>query len=268
MPELPEVETIRIDLHGRIIGQQIQKVYIISKKSFIGKKFDIVGKKIIGSSRKGKLLIFYLDRDYDLIVHLKMTGQLLFYKRLEKGYLRQQKHTRVVIYLSKGVLIFNDSRRFGWIKAVKKEKLNNELNKLGTDCLELKFDELGKYCSSSKQKIKLLLMDQKKIAGIGNIYASEILFLAGIHPLRESRSLQKEEISRLYLAIKKIIQKALRYKGTSSRNYLRPDGNRGEYQNIFLVYGREGEKCLKCKEKIVRIKINNRSTFYCSHCQK
>lgn len=266
MPELPEVETIKNYLNKFILNKKIKEIKILNKKAFKGKTNLIINKKIVKINRKGKLLIINLNKDYDMIIHLKMSGQLIYFD-FEK--FNDFKHLRVIFKLDRGYLIFNDLRNFGWIKLIKKEKLSNELNRIGRDALEINFYEFKKICLNSKKRIKFLLMDQNLISGIGNIYANEILFKAKINPNKIASILNNKQIKRLYLAIRNILEKAIEYEGSSSRLYLKPDGKKGNYQNHFLVYNQENKKCKSCKTtKIKRMKLNNRSTFYCPNCQK
>jgi len=267
MPELPEVETIKRHLEKQIINKKILSVEIKNKKSFHGSFAVILGKKIKQIQRKGKILIINLDKDYDLLIHLKMSGQLFFLNKKSFNNF-DLKFTRVIFYLSQGLLIFNDIRKFGWIKVIKKNNLEKNLKSLGRDAQKITFEEFKGLLKSSQQNIKLFLIDQKKIAGIGNIYASEILYLAKINPLRKTHNLSDQEIKNLYQALKKILKKAIRYGGTSMKNYFKPDSTLGKYQHQFLVYSRENQTCQRCGQKIKRMKINNRSTFYCPFCQK
>ena len=269
MPELPEVETIKKYLEKDLIGRKIKDVKILNKKSFYGDKKKILNSKILKIERVGKIIIFKLSNNLNLVFHLKLTGQLLFSNILK--FLRKsesQKYTRIIFKLDNGFLFFNDARKFGWVKVLDNEKLKQELSKLGREPFSLSFQYLKEIFSKTKRPIKLILMDQEKIAGLGNIYANEALFLAKIHPLKPANKLSEKEIKNLLSAIKKIIQKAIRLQGTSFRFYVKPDENKGSYQEEFLVYQRKDEKCLRCKSKIKYIKIGGRGSFYCSKCQK
>lgn len=281
MPELPEIETIKRYLEKDLIGRKIKGVKILNKKSFIGDKKKILNSKILKIERKGKMLIFKLDTDkrgsqrrlmrinsigLNLVFHLKLTGQLIFYNFLRNSEIK--KYTRVIFILDKGLLIFNDARKFGWVKVLDDEDLNYELSKIGKEPFDLNFKYLKEIFSKTKRPIKIVLMDQEKIAGLGNIYANEALFLAKIHPLKPANKLKDSEIKNLLSAIKKVIKKAIKLQGTSFRFYVKPDESKGSYQEEFLVYQRNDEKCLRCKSKIKYIKIGGRGTFYCPRCQK
>ncbi|GIW66729.1 MAG: formamidopyrimidine-DNA glycosylase [Candidatus Parcubacteria bacterium] len=267
MPELPEVETIKKSLARKIINKKIIKVKIFNKKSFLGNKKNIINEKIIGLERKGKILIARLANNYNLLIHLKMSGQILCFKKNNLDILNK-KFIRLIFYLSSGLMIvFNDLRKFGWVKIATKNESKKILDNLGRDALLITYEELFNLCRKSKSKIKIFLMDQKKISGIGNIYACEILFLAKINPFKMVNQLTEKEIKILLRSIKTILVRAIRYNGTSMKSYIKPDNKKGDYQKHFLVYQREGEKCLRCKKKIIRVKLNNRSTFYCPYCQ-
>ncbi|MCS7184108.1 MAG: bifunctional DNA-formamidopyrimidine glycosylase/DNA-(apurinic or apyrimidinic site) lyase [Patescibacteria group bacterium] len=263
MPELPEVETIKKYLEKLILNKKIVVIEVFNKNSLRGEKKLILGKKIKSLKRKGKLLVIELNNDYSIIIHLKMSGQLIYSNKREN-----LKYLRIVFKLNKGYLFLNDLRKFAWIKIIKKDELKKEMDKIGVDIFDLSFKKFQKLFKKSKQNIKSFLMNQKKISGIGNIYASEILFLAKINPLKKTNDLKDSEIKKLFFAIKKIIKKAIKYEGSSSRLYLKPNQQKGSYQEHFLVYQRENENCYQCQSKIKRIKINNRSTFYCPNCQK
>ncbi|GBD34343.1 Formamidopyrimidine-DNA glycosylase [bacterium HR35] len=266
MPELPEVETIKKYLERKIVKQKIQDIKIFDRKGFKGEKNKVIGTKILKIKRKGKFLIFILNNSYNLLFHLKMTGQILFFNFLRNSEIN--KATKVIFVLNNGYLIFNDVRRFGWVKVVAEKNLKEEIKNLGIDALNLTFDDLKEILSKTKRPIKLVLMDQRRIAGIGNIYANEALFLAKINPLKPANSLKNEEIKELLEAIKIVLKKAINYGGSSISSYVKPDKRKGKYQEKFLVYRREGEKCKNCKTVIEKIKLGGRSTFYCKNCQK
>jgi formamidopyrimidine-DNA glycosylase len=271
MPELPEIETIKRYLEKDLIGRKIKDVRILNKKSFIGDKKKILNSKILKIERRGKMLVFRLNNGLNLIFHLKLTGQLLFYYTNSNESLNKWqriRYTRVIFILDKGFLIFNDARKFGWVRVLDDKGLNNELSKIGKEPFDLNFKYLKEIFSKTKRPIKIVLMDQEKIAGLGNIYANEALFLAKIHPLKPANKLKDNQIKNLLSSIKKVIKKAIKLQGTSFRFYAKPDESKGGYQEEFLVYQRKNEKCLRCKSKIKYIKIGGRGSFYCSNCQK
>lgn len=182
------------------------------------------------------------------------------------------KHTHIIFYFSdKSKLFFNDLRRFGVVKIVDKKELENIINDFGEEPLKKSFSlkVFKDIAKNKKGNIKAFLLNQKHIAGIGNIYADEILFEAGILPSREINSLEREEIKKLYQAIKKILKKAVEYRGTTFNNYLDASGKEGGFLKFLKVYGREKEKCKKCKKSVIRkTKIAGRGTRYCGKCQK
>jgi formamidopyrimidine-DNA glycosylase len=267
MPELPEIETIKRYLEKDLIGRKIKDVKILNKKSFLGDKKKILNSKILKIERKGKMLIFRLNNSLNLVFHLKLTGQLLFLNPAPELVLGK-KYTRVLFILDKGFLVFNDARKFGWVKVLDDKDLNNELSKIGKEPFDLNFKYLKEIFSKTKKPIKIVLMEQEKIAGLGNIYANEALFLSKIHPLKPANKLKDNEIRNLLSAIKKVIKKAIKLQGTSFRFYVKPDESKGSYQEEFLVYQRKNEKCLRCQSKIKYVKIGGRGSFYCPVCQK
>lgn len=221
-------------------------------------------------SRRAKILIFELDSGWSMLVHLKMTGQLIFKKTAGSGH----KHTHVIFNFTDGSqLLFNDLRQFGSLKLVKTSELGDFFVKegLGPEPLLKDFtlsDFKTLLVKKPRARIKQFLMDPKNIAGIGNIYSDEILFASRVHPLRRVISLKSEEIKKIYDNIKKILSLAIKLKGTSSSDYLDAFGRKGRFAQKLKVYGKEGEKCVKCKSRIVRIKIGGRSAHFCSVCQR
>jgi len=287
MPELPEVETIRLQLKPKIVGKIIKDIEILEKKQFIGRREEVVGKKIVDIIRYGKVLVFELVNSVTrkptnikyLNIHLKLTGQILYSENLKNPVFKEiipftktnkmpAKTTRIILTFSDcSGLFFNDMRKFGWFKVTEKPEKPG-----GIDVLSKEFtvEKLIELISGNSQPIKILLMDQEKITGIGNIYANEALFLAKIHPLRKSKSLSKLETAKLYQMIKKVIEQGLRYRGSSGADeaFVQINGTKGEYQRHFLVYQREKKPCPVCQTPIKRIKQGGRSSFFCPKCQK
>jgi len=241
MPELPEVETIRRQLYKKIIGKRIDS------------------RKIVGLRRRAKILIIDFDDSSSLIFHLKLTGQLIF-----NG--KPSQHNRNVFNFDDGSqLIFNDARKFGWWKEVKETKKIEE--EFGPEALEIDFKTFKElFRKRPNSKIKPLLMDQKFIAGIGNIYSDEILFASKVHPLRLVGTLDEKEIEKIYQNIKKILKKAIKYRGSSVEYYLDACGQKGEYAKYHKVY--QQKNCHQCGTRINRIKIAGRSAHFCPACQK
>ncbi len=242
MPELPEVETIRRQLEKKIVGKILE------------------GKKITAVRRRAKILIVDFENGSSLMFHLKLTGQLIF--NGEKG-----PHTRQIFKLNDGTqLVFNDSRKFGWWKYVKSSK---DIEKtFGPEALEMSLETLrGLLKKGPNAKIKPLLMDQKFIAGIGNIYSDEILFAAKVQPLRRIKTLTLKEIEAIWLNIGKILERAIKNRGTSENTYLDALGKEGDYLKHLKVYRKEGQKCPRCGDVVERAKIGGRSAHFCPKCQ-
>ncbi len=267
MPELPEVETIRRQLEQKAVGETIEKIEILEPKMFIGDPKNIIGSKIIGVGRTAKVLRIRFANGAAILAHFKLNGQ--FFWRAA-GNDAPARFTRVVFHFKSGArLLFNDSRKFGWIKAIAdfKDDSGAAIEPFRPDFTLRNFSGiLGK----SRKPIKLLLMDQEKIGGIGNIYANESLFEARIDPFRPANSLDTDEIKLLHRAIEKILKKAIDCRGSSGKDewYRQLDGSPGCYQNHFLVYQRDGRECFTCGAKIVRQTQSGRGTFYCPQCQK
>lgn len=280
MPELPEVETIKLQLNTVLPGLVIKKIEVLSPKNFVGNKKAVIGKKIKGLRRFGKMLVIDLEGKESLAIHLKMTGRLIYRGKKQPKNLKVQDpkiqklpspHTRVIIYFTSGdTLYFNDLRKFGWIKLMESSKLKIQIAKLGIEPFTENFtkENFQKVIKSSNKPIKLLLMDQEKIAGVGNIYTNDALFAAGIHPKTPAKKLKQKEITLLHSKVIEILKKAIKWKGASDDAYVDAFGEKGEVQDHFLVYNRKNEKCLNnCGEIIRKIKLGGRGTFYCPNCQ-
>jgi len=279
MPELPEVETIRKSLSDHIVGKTIKEVEIFSAKQFAGDPKKIIGKKITDIERTGKIISIELSHGLFLSIHLKLSGQLLFSPNREKavykhkipfvsGYGLPAKTTRIIIDFTDGsALFFNDLRKFGWIKLVNEPERPKAIDVLSKDFTEKYLKNITKR---SGKPIKLLIMDQDKMAGVGNIYANDALSVAKVSPLRKSSTLSADENHRLYLGIKKVIEDGLKYSGASAGDeaYVLPDAGRGNYQNHARVYDREGKPCPNnCGGTVKRTKQGGRSSYFCPNCQ-
>jgi formamidopyrimidine-DNA glycosylase len=278
MPELPEVEVMRRDLEREIIGKRVKDVEADGMRSIRRhhnrKQFAnrLVGKRITGIERRGKYLLAKLDGGEVLVIHLGMSGQLLRTKGTRDA---MTKHTHVVITFTQGgQLRFVDPRTFGEMFVTELDEVEkhvSELAHLGIDPLEepMSWDHFGRLVASKHMKLKTLLMDQKFLAGIGNIYSDEILFGAGLRWDRMSDSLSPEEIRRLYRSMVETIQDAVKHRGSSlvDEQYVDLYGKPGDYQFHHKVYAREGEACRRCRKPIVRQRIGGRSTFFCEACQ-
>jgi len=277
MPELPEVETIRRELDKEVVGKKIKAVDVETmravrrhpnKKNFADR---LVGAKITGLKRRGKWLVFSLDTDEVLIVHLGMSGQL----RRQANKEETAKHTHVVVtFTQKGQLRFIDPRTFGEMFVTTPDELEGEvteLRDLGFDPVEtpMAWTAFGELLYQRKVKLKPLLMDQKFMAGIGNIYSDEILFQAGLRHDRLSNSLSTQEMRRLYRAIVETLHDAIKYGGSTLADggYVDVFGEPGSYQEHHEVYDRVGEPCRRCRAPIQKMKISKRTHFYCEQCQ-
>jgi formamidopyrimidine-DNA glycosylase len=277
MPELPEVETLRRDLEKEVVGRRIKTVVVngtrsvrrVTKRQFIDR---VEGHRIASISRKGKYLLVKLDGGDILVVHLGMSGQLL---RSKSAKTPKDKHTHAIFTFSQGgELRFVDPRTFGELFVTTPDALEAEvpeLAHLGFDPLEdvMSWVDFGEQLRKKTTKLKTLLMDQKFIAGIGNIYSDEILFGAGLRWDRTTDSLTSQEVRRLYRAMVETLQDAVKHRGSSlaDEQYRDLFGEVGEFQNQHKVYDREGESCRRCRSTIVRVKVNGRSSFLCEQCQ-
>jgi formamidopyrimidine-DNA glycosylase len=272
MPEMPEVETLVRRLRGKLVGKRIARVSLSGlplrkpiDASFAGTLRGRTVRKIL---RRGKYLIVELEPRAFWLIHLGMSGRILYHAGPAAG----TKHTHARIRFSDSTeLEYRDPRRFGLMAAYGVSRLSQipEIRLLGKDPLTAGFN--GKWLESqlreSRQEIKSFLLNQRKMAGLGNIYVCESLFMAQIHPRRRCHTLAEEETARLADAIRKVLQISIRHHGTSFSDFVDSDGNPGEYQNCLTVFQREGKECIRCGMPIKRMLQGNRSSFYCSNCQ-
>lgn len=281
MPELPEVESIKLGLIKLLVGHKITDVIINNPRIFTGETKNIIGAKVIEVRRFAKALSIDLSNDYSLLIHIKMTGQLIYRgpnlpnpPEISKKVIGLGgRHTHVIFKLDNdGILYYNDVRQFGWIKVVKASEVTTSgfVSKLGPEpfngLTKVKFKEI---VSKYKTAIKVVLMDQEKMGGIGNIYANDALFLSKIHPKRAANSLISQEQESLYDSIIKVLKKGLEVGGASELSFVRPDGTEGEYQKHFVIYGQNGKLCSRCKAtKIEKTVVGGRGTYFCPNCQK
>ena len=287
MPELPEVEIVKQSLQNKVIYKKINKVLIRNRnlRFKIQKNLEkcIINKKIKNVKRKSKYLIIYLEEDKYLIIHLGMSGTLHIIRNNELNNITNlsfyhskilpKKHNHVEFFFNKFKIVYNDPRRFGFIKLLfsKKEYLKY-FNKIGPEPFEKKFsyDYLEKKLCYRKRNIKNFLLDQSIISGIGNIYANEILYYAKINPLKEGEQINKNQIKKLMKFSIYVLKKSINRGGSTIKDFKNIKGTIGLFQNEFKVYSREGKSCLnkKCKGKIKKIVISNRATYFCKFCQK
>jgi formamidopyrimidine-DNA glycosylase len=270
MPELPEVETIRRQLHEAIAGKTVQAVTVLKtgRETPLGKKFAqaVVGKRLAGVERRAKVLVFRFVDDTAILGHLKMTGRFLF---VTADY-EPNKHDRMLFVLSTGPLhlIWSDVRMFGYLRFAKPEEVTKQLAHYGPEPLESTPGQLAdRLKRPSSRAIKATLLDQTVIAGVGNIYADEALFKAGIRPTRQTKSLSAVERLKLAKAIKVILQASVDRNGTSADDYVDTSGSKGDYKRFLKVYGYGGEPCKKCGTSIKKIRVAQRGTHYCPKCQ-
>ena len=265
MPELPEVEVIRRELKPQLIGEIFDSVNVFWAKSYENRaQGTIPGKTIIDFDRRGKYLIVVLDKGY-LVVHLRMTGQLMIVTALPDN----GRHLQVVFRMRSGkYLVYFDARKFG--RLIHCDELDGVLKNTGLDALAQEFSAsvFRRMLRSRSRMIKSFLMDQKQIAGLGNIYVDESLFRAGIHPRTLTSEIPAAKARLLFEAIKDILNRSIGSMGTTISDYKTVGGGFGAYQNALQVYGRAGELCPVCGGKIAKIRINNRGTHFCARCQK
>ncbi len=273
MPELPEVETLRRDLVGLIVGERITRCEVrlprlVSCPDCEAFCSRLEGAVIEGIGRRGKYLLFELDRPWEWVVHLGMTGSLLL---AEEGS-QEPPHTHMVLHLNPPRLLrYVDPRTFGETAVVPAGGYDAlpGLARLGPEPLERLFTaERLRQALRTSARVKAALMDQRRIAGIGNIYADEILFRAGIDPHRKADSLSAEELTRLHRSIRSVLREAIKRRGSSVSDYVDASGRPGSFQERHLVYRRGGEPCCACGEPIRRTLIGGRSTHWCPCCQR
>ncbi len=289
MPELPEIETVKLQLEKILVGRLITGVEVRVEKIVQGDTALVIMKKISGVRRRAKVLIIDLAEGVSLAFHFKMSGQLILDNddrgetisdRIVGGHPTADfvgklpsVHTRVIFKLDKGTLFFNDQRMFGWVKIGKREEVEKEkffLN-LGPEPFDINADEFKERLGKSKRAIKLTIMDQTIISGVGNIYANDALWEANILPNRATNSLTETESEKLFNAIILVLTEGIKYGGATAADakYIDLHGLGGHYQEHFRTYDREGLPCLKGDGgKIDRSVIGGRGTYYCSVCQK
>ena len=286
MPELPEVEVTRRTLLKFIENKVIKNIKInnpnLRFKIPANFKKNVTGQKIVKVLRRSKYILIYLKNDYVMIAHLGMSGKFLIKNNYSKDFLKtsyysnefSSKHNHLEFFFSNNLkVIYNDPRRFGFFLLDKISKLdvNKFLSKLGPEPLgkDLKKDYLILKTKATQRTIKTLLMDQRFISGIGNIYANEILFLAKIRPNKISSKLSLVDIGRLHPSIGKVLKRALKLGGSSIKDFKSSVGEKGRFQNEFKVYDREDLKCLRagCSGLILRVVSQGRASFFCNECQ-
>ncbi|WP_003543979.1 bifunctional DNA-formamidopyrimidine glycosylase/DNA-(apurinic or apyrimidinic site) lyase [Desulfotomaculum nigrificans] len=275
MPELPEVETVVRSLEKHLAGLTITAVDVFMPKVIRSPKPEVFAERIVGKQlqkklgRRGKYLLLHLSDGLTLVVHLRMTGRLVYCD----AETPVEKHTHVIFHLDNGKqLRFTDQRQFGRMQLVPTSEVNelSGIKDLGPEPLDESFtrDFLKKEIRRRRTRIKPLLLDQCFIAGLGNIYADEALFRARVHPERIASDLSPREIARLHKAIVEVIAGGIKHRGTTFRDYVDGEGRAGSYQQHLKVYNRENLPCPHCGKPIARIKVAGRSSYYCPCCQK
>lgn len=279
MPELPEVETIRRSLAEKLPGYKIEKMLVYHPGSVLNPHhFNVSGARFVNFRRRGKYLLIDLDqagKPLLMVVHLRMTGKLLYADKEEKP----DKHTHIRFYLTsaggldKAILDFNDVRKFGRIEFLdpSEESRHKGLIKLGPEPLgnDWQFDDFWQLAQRRPNSyIKNFILDQSVVTGIGNIYADESLFRAGILPKTKLKNISKKRLKNLYSVIPQVLEQAIGFRGTSFRDYVDSFGNKGHFQLELKVYHREGQACRNCGATILKSKLAGRGTHYCPKCQK
>ena len=287
MPELPEIQTIITDLQQVILNKKITNINVKLPK-IIKNKLSFFKKELLNNSflklqRRGKLMIFYLQKgDYVLLIHLKMTGQLIYHKKnkiiagghheIKNLFNLPSKTTHIIFtFQDQAKLFYNDGRQFGYLKLIKQKELSLILDKYGVEPLSSQFtlSYLKKLFKGKKRNIKAFLLDQSQIAGLGNIYVDESLFFAKIHPQEKINSLTLEQVKKLHQGIKKILQQSIKLRGTTFNTFVDANGNRGSFVSRLKVYQKEGQKCSRCQKGIIKkIVVAGRGTRFCPICQK
>lgn len=290
MPELPEVESIKLQLQKYLVGShrgeaghKIESVEVGNSKIFQGKPSDVSGAKVTSIRRFAKVLSIDLSNGNSLVIHIKLTGQIIYRgpNLPTTTYNLSPKvvggipgpHTHVIFKLDKGgFLYYNDVRRFGWIRVIKTSDVEKTgfVGKLGPEPFgKLNLKYFQEVLAKTKRAIKVVLMDQAKIGGVGNIYANDALWDAKINPKRSADNLSGSEVKDLYNSVHKVLKAGLKYGGASEQSFVTPDGTDGEYQKHTLVYGREDDPCKRCrKARIIKYFLSGRGTYVCPVCQK
>jgi formamidopyrimidine-DNA glycosylase len=298
MPELPEVETMRLQLKKYLTGHKILSVEVKNRKTFQGDEGKIIGGKVMDVRRFGKVSVIDLSNDYSILTHVKLTGQYIYRgpNLVNPGKLSNKvtggvpgPHTLVIFNLDRGgELYYNDVRRFGWIRIEKTPDVENEkfIVKLGPEPFGSPSTSSGpgaqghgpklltlslfqEILSKTSRMIKVVLMDQTKMGGIGNIYANDALWLSQINPKTPAKNIGSEPSKKLYEAILSVLKEGMKYGGASELSFVTPDGGEGTYQNHTLVYGHTGEPCERCHKSVIKkFFLGGRGTYFCPVCQK
>ena len=273
MPELPEAETIVRGLRPALVGRTISATQVLHadvlREATSGFSRKVKGREIVSVGRRGKNVVMRLSGDRVLAVNLGMTGRLL----PSGGYVGDpdaSRHPAVRFGLDDGeTLVFDDTRRFGTVECLSGDEWRGRSDRMGPEPLEASFtpDDLWAGLKASRSPVRSWLLDQRRIAGVGNIYANEALFLAGIHPQRAAKSVVRHEATALHGGLRDVLENAIDAGGTTLRDYRDASGGEGQYARRLLVYGRDGEPCTRCGAEVRRIVFGGRSAFHCPTCQ-
>jgi len=272
VPELPEVETVRVGLEPAVVGRTFERVEILDSRLVrpeepLAVAAELEGERVAGLDRRGKYLIFRFDSGRVLLAHLRMTGSL----RHARNGLAEDPHRRAVVRLDDGSdVAYRDVRRFGTWLLLEPGELEPYLAvRVGDEPLDALFTaaRLGERLAKRRAPIKAALLDQRTLAGLGNIYVDEALWRARIHPLRPALTLDRNELRRLHTGIRAALQHGIARQGSTLRDYALPDGGSGSMQNEFKVYGRGGEPCDRCGTPIAKTRVGGRGTWFCPTCQ-
>jgi formamidopyrimidine-DNA glycosylase len=274
MPELPEVETIRLALEPHVVGRTFERVEIHDPRLVrpfepLAVAAELEGERVAALERRGKYLVVRFESGRVLLIHLRMTGSL---RHARRGELGEDAYRRAVVNLDDGSdVAYRDVRRFGTWHLLEPDEVDEYLGRrLGGEPLERTFTvkRLGERLSARRAPLKAALLDQRTVAGLGNIYVDEALWRARLHPLREAGTLDDDELRRLAKGIRESLRAGLARQGASLRDYATPDGSRGRAQERFRVYGRAGDPCARCGTPIDKIRVGGRGTWYCPSCQR
>lgn len=286
MPELPEVETIRRGLSSLIIGRKVIKVSHDNQRSFPNAQRDVdnflIGAEIVSIRRRAKVLMIDFSTQYTLVIHLKMTGQLVYRGKINFGAGHPtdsligklpDRSTRVIFVLDdKSHLFFNDQRKFGWVKLLPTVEVSNMdfMKKVGPEPLDASFTSeefAARFKRRAKTSIKAALLDQSVVAGVGNIYADESLWSAKIHPKRLVNTITPDEFEALYEGVRFVMNLSIDKGGSTDRNYVDAEGKKGSYLDFANVSRRENQACPRCGATIIKLRVAGRGTHVCANCQ-
>jgi formamidopyrimidine-DNA glycosylase len=287
MPELPEIETVRMQLARVAVGRRFTDVEMRGNKTVHGDITRIIGLQVRGVRRIAKVLLMDLDDDLTVAFHFKMTGQLILEQdddnktindRVVGGHPTEDfvkpmpgSHTRVIFKLDKGTLYFNDQRMFGWVKVGKREEIENDkfIKKLGPEPFDMTEEEFKNRVGRYKKPIKIVLMEQEVLAGVGNIYANDALWEAKVNPRRPANTLTAKQYSELFKGLTRVLKEGIEYGGASYSDYVNAEGLGGKYQEHFRAYSREGEECLRNDGGVIhKFDLGGRGTYFCPKCQE